>query len=75
MKIGLEPVHPNGPRKQMNATKASVTGTNNIQLLVGANRDVMQAMGFLTAAFFLDGKRRIYSAKMCVRGWRSWLDL
>ena len=52
MKIGLEPVHPNGPRKQMNATNASFTRTNNIQLLAGANRDVMQAMGFLIAVFF-----------------------
>ena len=65
MKIGLEPVHPNGPRKQMNATKASVTGTNNIQLLVGANRDVMQAMGFLIAAFFWMGNVA-YILQKCV---------
>ena len=58
VKIGLEPVHSNGPRKQC----YKIILISQERSIGSANRDVMQTIYFLIALYFWMGKSCIHCA-------------
>ena len=53
---------------ESNATNSDVTRTNNTQSLAGANRDVIQIMGFTICIVFWLGRSHMYCPETIVFG-------